>query len=199
MSALTRLPRRQSITQRTLRSDTREFGVHTPNPRVCSLPGRPGSSSRSRRRVLHESYAIAVWADLSVARVQLAAVHRIVIVWLILIGDEVDAHFAVLFTIRMILKLQGRPNRRVLRSKGSLGQSGKWYYGKRRHSDLKHLPTRMFRLIFHLNHPPFDRNALIPEIHGPDHGPHHIIRAITRSCQCCCHVLMHRPIQRSEG
>ena len=101
---------------------------HTPgpeftlrNPGECLLlgggPGRPGSASRSRSRVLHEAHAIAVRADFGVARIQLAAVHVVVIVRLVLVGNEIDALAALLVAVRAFLKLQGLPDRRVLRRK----------------------------------------------------------------------------------
>src|ERR1035438_9085626 len=118
-----------------VRSSRSEIQGHGDLAAGALRPGRKGSPSLSRSRILHKPTAIAVWTDLRIARIELAAVHVGVIVRLILIGNEIDAHFAALLAVRHELVLQGLPDRRILRCEGSLGQSGKWHDGKRRHTD----------------------------------------------------------------
>src|SRR5271169_3957396 len=81
----------------------------------CGRPRRPGSSGLGRSRILHKPVAIAVWADLGISGIQLAAVHIGVIVRLILVGKEIDADSAMLRAVRLELVLQCRPNSLVLR------------------------------------------------------------------------------------
>src|SRR5450759_1556102 len=103
-----------------VRSSRSEIQGHGDLAAGALRPGRKGSPSLSRSRVLHKPSAIAVWADLRITRIELAAVHVGVIVRLILVGNEIDADFAVLLAVRHELVLQGLPNRRVLRCKGLL-------------------------------------------------------------------------------
>src|ERR1039457_3348662 len=102
-----------------------EFTRRNPGKYLLGSPGRIGSASRSRSRVLHKTHAIAVRADLGVNRIQLATVHCVVVVRLILVGNEIDAYLAVLDALGMVLKFQGLPDRKSLSGEGFGRQSRK--------------------------------------------------------------------------
>jgi hypothetical protein len=77
----------------------------------------------------HKARAIAVRRNLRIARIELAPIHIVVVPRLILIGKEIDAVAALLVAVRLLLKLQGLPYRRVLRCRREVGKSGKWNCG----------------------------------------------------------------------
>jgi hypothetical protein len=101
-----------------------------------------------------------VWRNFRIAGIELALVHRIVIPRLVLVGNEVNALAALLVAVGHSLELQSRPNRRVLRGASKLREPGQRSYGKRRHPNLHHFPTRMFSLIVHKISTPFDRKNI---------------------------------------
>ena len=83
--------------------------------------------------------------DLRITRIELAAIHIVIIPRLVLVGNEVDAVAALLITIGLFLKLQGIADGRVLRRRCQEGKAGKGDYGYRRNPNLKYFSTRMFR------------------------------------------------------